>query len=305
MRNLLYPAWRPPPMLMNAAANEQISLTVTHPTLPIPVGGFQPTLPDRSLTGRKKPRLLPVKLAHTVVGPEMRRDMISVKFKNGLKLAVEKGVLRNLQTNPDATILPPSGIDLQTKTTAAQSRMAVDQQLLMLPTGQWQTTPDAPSSDVLDAARATAEANLNEELADLNLYLNFAPPSPSEISFVIDQLNALDIVEFASPMYASYIPTSPPDSTHYQLYLKASSKSGVGALWAWSTYLNNGLGSHGENIKFCDVDFGFNNANHDLPYITVLGGVNDKSNSQNTDHGSAALGVLLMVPNSSGGTGIS
>ncbi len=258
---------------------------------PLPVGGLRPPIkPD--LRGPRKPRELPEKPTHAVVGPGMLQDAVRVKFKNGLKLRVQNGRLANLQPETEAAPTVPTKSGAQsTGSSAVVVPTTVAAQLTMLPAGTWRGLPGC-SPEEFDAARVEGETAGNEELADLNLYFTLALPSPSEVSNAIDRLNALDIVEYAAPVPAFYPPADVRDSQAKQIYLRGVALGGTGAKWVWKS-LNLPDGIHGEGIQVCDVEYGFDNHHHDLPPVTVINR-NWKDRTELVDHGTAALGVLFV-----------
>lgn len=84
----------------------------------------------------------------------------------------------------------------------------------------------------------------------------------------------------------------PPNDPRYsnQRYLN-DGPEGVGATWAWDT-----TGGHGDNIKFVDIEEGWNLSHQDLP-LGIPGPQAPGLNLRKFGHGTAVLGIVVATPN--------
>jgi len=154
----------------------------------------------------------------------------------------------------------------------------------------------------LDAEKQAGETASGEELADLNLYYNILIPNstPANTALLIDQLNALDIVEIAyvqpvaEDAAADIAPIS-PSFVSDQGYL-GSAPVGIDANFARSF-----AGTRGDDVRIIDVERGWTLDHEDLPAVFHQSGVLLESSKQ---HGAAVLGVLAAGENAFGVTGI-
>lgn len=247
-----------------------ISLLVVIPSLG--AADVSASEPDISVL---RPRPAVIKPQHIELSPKDRRDVIQVKFRDGLNIRLRDGDLTDFGT----------GVLL-----AAQPA------LIAIETGRWQRITTAPEAQ-LDALRRTAEKTLGRAIADMNLEFHLFLSKGADAAEAIDALNALEIVELAQP-----VPMPPPlplpgNFRPNQGYLNTS-PHGIDAEFGWGD-----LDTRGEGVRIVDIEYSFN-ANHlDLPPVTILGPTPQSPFSEN-HHGTAVLGQLGAIDNGWGVTGI-
>jgi hypothetical protein len=164
----------------------------------------------------------------------------------------------------------------------------------------------ARSEDARDGERATLEADVREELADLDLYfmIVFSAPNVALAESTISQLNALRSVEIS---YAEPIPAEPaadlaPNTTISvvpdQGYLKKA-PGGIDADWSWRL-----PGGRGVGMRLVDHEGGWTNHHEDLPGTYFFQNGWNSIDPGDRNHGAAVLGVLAAADNGYGATGI-
>lgn len=230
----------------------------------------QPTNPEL------QPRPQVIKAAHTVVDERFRDDVITVKFKDGLTVRLRDGALSDLGTG---------ALD--------QAAMDVLESVAM---GVWERSYSI-NEDTLGEFRDKAQAKLDRVVADLNLQYNFFLPADSNIEAVIDALNALDCVEIALPIPVPVQAPLPGDLEPSQLHLDPAT-AGVDAEYMWTI-----AGGDGGSVQIVDLEYSWNFNHQDISPATLLGPQpNDPFND--TNHGTAVMGILGAIRNGWGTTGI-
>ena len=220
-----------------------------------------------------KRRRVPVKPPITRLEKGFKRDAVAVTFKDGLTIRARGGNLDDLGT---------------------EHLISAKALLASLSKGRWERIDALPEARV-EEMRQKAQRSLRREISDLNLQFRFYIPPGLDPAAVIDQLNALDIVELAQAIPQVTTP-SPPSYQSNQGYLNAA-PSGINALVAESTYPTRGAG-----IKLADVEYAFNPNHQDLPSnITILGGPLPSIDIQ---HGTAVLGQIAGKDDGKGIRGI-
>ncbi|MBX3353303.1 MAG: S8 family serine peptidase [Phycisphaeraceae bacterium] len=216
-----------------------------------------------------------VKPANTTLTLHDEPGVIHVKFVDDLPVRLVEGALTDRDTG---------ALD--------RARGVLD----ALPVARWARVHDVPE-DRLVAMRAAAERRTRKGVADLTTeYFAFLEDGADAAS-VLDALNALDVVELASPNPRPTPPPLPPNFQNNQGYLNAS-PAGVDALHGWST-----LGTRGEGVAVVDLEYTFNPNHADLPPVQIIGGPQvDPGFGPN--HGTAVLGQLGAIENGWGVTGI-
>ena len=145
------------------------------------------------------------------------------------------------------------------------------------------------------------EANSGREQADKNLYYVVVLAADTDAAAVLDDLNALEIVEIA---YAEPLPQPPPVTPNFepqQTYLDPA-PNGIDADVAKTR-----PGGRGENVEIIDIEYGWNQSHEDLS--RAVGGFIpngtycDPFPSDNLNHGTAVLGELIASENGFGVTG--
>ena len=155
------------------------------------------------------------------------------------------------------------------------------------------TVPDAEFKPYFqDEARLRAATS-----EPFNRYVALEAPDRATAAALARKLQALDLVEIAyvegGPVPPPVNPADDPRSGN-QGYLTAA-PNGIDALWAWS--LTDGAG-----VRFVDMERGWTLNHEDLAgaNITLISGVNQDYQP----HGTAVLGEVLAVDNTTGGIGI-
>ena len=243
-------------------------------------------------SGAMKQRVLPTKPRSTAQSPHLINDQIIVKFKEGTHVRLRAGALR---VDPGA--LTGSERALLTRHALPLAKVASDVSAAnaLLASVAIERHFDRPEAD-LESEKALGEANVVEELADLNLYFT-AAVAPKAQAALIDQLNALDSVEIA------YAPPKPEDAwadappatgvyTGSQDYVEAA-PIGIDARYARTVQGGAGLG-----VKVIDVETGWNFNHEDAPSMFTSSGT-----LYYGEHGIAVMGVIAAVENGYGMTG--
>ncbi|HVZ93962.1 MAG TPA: S8 family serine peptidase [Phycisphaerales bacterium] len=223
----------------------------------------------------------PAKPAQTTLAATDNPSVITVKFKDGLRVRLRDGALTDLGTG----VLKDAAPTLD----AAAGGAGV------LAGATWRKAHDL-AEEKLDELRVLGERNIKGSLPDLNLQFELALPANLNAATVCDALNALAVVELAQPVPLPVLPPTAPSFQSQQGYLNAA-VVGIGASAMWPT-----AGGTGTNVRVCDIEYSWNFAHVDLPPITRLGPVPvDPFNDLN--HGTAVMGVICSKNNNSGTTG--
>jgi hypothetical protein len=197
--------------------------------------------------------------------------------------------LRDQHSQPDAQRLA-SQISLINQIVAARPGLDVSR-LFLLP------------EERLDHERQAGEQMSRHALADLNLYYQLTVSSGADVDWLLEELNALDIIEHAylEPRIElagrnSRLPRS-PDFRSEQGYLNPAPQ-GIDAYYAWTL-----PGGRGEGVKIIDIETGWNLKHEDLPPTFYRAGLR-LSALDARNHGTAVLGQLVGVDNGYGIIGI-
>ncbi|HEX8154854.1 MAG TPA: S8 family serine peptidase, partial [Thermoanaerobaculia bacterium] len=161
------------------------------------------------------------------------------------------------------------------------------------------------SEAALREAQLTGERNSGGELPDLNLFflVQFHGKSPLELVDVVDRLNQLEIVEYASPPMKLGPPPNvdlPPTTPSYaaqQTYF-GPAPGGIDV-----NYARQVAGGRGETVRVVVVETGWIADHEDMPPLVSTSGRNYPVESF-TNHGTAVAGVLAAPENAYGMTGI-
>lgn len=159
------------------------------------------------------------------------------------------------------------------------------------------------SEERLNELRETGQRNTGKAMPDLNTaYILNLPPNEDPAT-VIDELNALEVVELALPIP---LPAPPPVAGNYepqQGYLNpASATNGIDAKYAWTV-----AGGNGANVKIVDIEYDWN-LNHGDVSAFLIGPTPvvpaSQTNTAPDNHGTAVLGVMGGFSDGVGITGI-
>jgi serine protease len=242
--------------------------------------------------GAMKPRALAAKPTRAVKSPHFLDDEVIVKFKEGTRVRLRGG---GLSFDPRAL----SGNEPALLARNALSHVAVTRDVqaanALLSSAAVDRYFDRAEAD-LERDKRLGEANVAEELADLNLYFQIKVDPRAQLA-LIDQLNALDSVEIA---YASPIPQdaavdlapASPLFTGDQDYVNAA-PIGIDARYARTVQGGAGLG-----VKVIDIESGWYVNHEDAPPIFATSGTVSAG-----AHGTAVMGVISAVENGYGMTG--
>jgi hypothetical protein len=221
-------------------------------------------------------RNLPGKPAQTVVNPAIHdTSVLVVKFRDDLRVRVRNGLVTDEGTGHLASA---RGV------------------LLRLVGASWQPSHRLTEAR-LDQLRANAQNNSGRAVADLNTQFNVKLPPGFSAGEICDALNALEIVELATPMLKPMPLPQPPNFEPMQGYLTTPS-DGINAQAVW-----NLPGGTGAGIKVADIEYSWNLTHQDLSPTTLLG-PQPVDPFNDTNHGTAVLGEIGSLRNGWGTTGI-
>jgi len=162
----------------------------------------------------------------------------------------------------------------------------------------------APEED-LHAERRSGETKTSHELPDLNLFFELFFPGREvlDVVAVLDQLNQLEIIEYAAPKLkggpppAEDIPPPTPDFGSNQGYF-AAAPTGIDVVYARAL-----PGGRGETLRVVDVERSWNNDHEDEPLLVSTSGI-PYPDATIREHGTAVIGEIAAVENVYGMTGI-
>ena len=210
-------------------------------------------------------------------------DRIYVKFRDDSNVRLRGGQLTDL----GARSLAPAGPMLGR---LANSRVSWRRQ-------------HSVSEERLSELRETGQRNTGKTLPDLNTAYILHLPAGLDPATVIDDLNALEVVEIALPFPLPAPPPVVPNYEPQQGYLNpAAATNGVNAKYAWTV-----PGGNGANVKIVDIEYAWNLNHGDLlasligpapvvPAVEMTAGAGH--------HGTAVLGVMGGRSDGVGVTGI-
>ncbi|MGI9600635.1 MAG: S8 family serine peptidase [Acidimicrobiales bacterium] len=151
----------------------------------------------------------------------------------------------------------------------------------------------------LRAEKARLEAATGHEQADKSLWFRVELPPATDAASIIDDLNALGVVEIA---YAEPLPPPlpvTPDFEPMQAYLDPA-PDGIDADFAGTV-----AGATGTNVKIIDIEYSWNPNHEDL--TKSVGGLIPNGTPcdpfTSNNHGTAVLGELIADDNGFGVTG--
>lgn len=247
------------------------------------IGNIRSSLPNTGLLSRyvqEKPK-------HTLLQPWQNRERIVVKFRENSAVALIGGQLQSA-----------AGLNL-IRLNNVLSRHSITQK-------QLQRYFDQPTSQ-LSQMKLQGEARSKRELANLNLYYSLTLKSNIDAAQVCDDLNALDIIEFAEPEPLPAplpIDLSPvtPDFSDRQSYLD-SAPVGISAMSSRRV-----PGVRGDGMQIVDIEYDWVLDHEDLelpPSANIDSATLSNPFPENeANHGTAVLGQLIGGDNGYGITGI-
>ena len=163
----------------------------------------------------------------------------------------------------------------------------------------FQSLPEAR----LDRDRQALQLKAERQLADLNSYYRIEVSSPAEAEQIVNDLNALNMIEIAyfepMPEPADDIPPPTPDYQPNQDYREAA-PDGVDA-----DYANTLPGGDGSGVMIIDIEGNWQTTHEDLD--KAVGGIiagDPIDNPSWRNHGTAVIGEMIAGDNGYGVTGI-
>lgn len=159
----------------------------------------------------------------------------------------------------------------------------------------WWSRISRVSDDRLRAMRETASRNLDRHIADPTASFHFHLYEGGRLLEAMRQLQAFEGVQQVRKVPVPRNALA-PDYLRKQTYISDSS-SGINADSIHLVYGNRGAG-----IRICDIEYNFNALHADLPPVTVIGP--PPISAWGDDHGTAVLGELASLNDSTGTTGI-
>ncbi len=221
------------------------------------------------------------------------RDLIQLKFKNGLSIRLRNGQPTDLTRRA-----------LNSARSVAAFSAVRD--------GAWMRGSSLSEVELTTMLRR-AEQRSGQTVPDLNLIFRLKLPPGMDAAAAIDLFGSLPEVEWAAPVPKPQALPSPPDyetgnadnfdaglnRNVYQRYLDPAPE-GLNFRYAWQ-----GQGGTAAGIKICDVEYGWNSDHTDLPTVTLLGDDPDSDVTGNWwEHGTAVIGELAALNNGWGTTGM-
>ncbi|MGO1002013.1 S8 family serine peptidase [Lysobacter sp. CA196] len=156
---------------------------------------------------------------------------------------------------------------------------------------------------MLTSLSKSAQPQAQNEQPDLSQWFRLKMRPGQDIRRVIDELNAMSIVEIAYPAALPMpLPASPAyhDQQHYQL---PAAQSGID-----SQYARTVAGGDGTGVRVLDIEYSWNTNHEDLSKLRLAGALiangtpSDPFNDNN--HGTAVMGELIADNNGIGVTGL-
>lgn len=224
----------------------------------------------------------PRKPVATTLGRYDSRELIEIKFREGSDLRLVDG---RLSSDKLGRVPVLDGLSGPAGPIASVEPL-------------FQAAPAA-----LASLTQAAQRQSGRRLADLSQWYRIRLRPDQDLARVVDRLNALSIVEIASPAPLPMPPPLSPNYNAFQQYRQASSGNGIDSDYAWGI-----SGGDGYGISVLDIEYSWNSAHEDLsrlrePYARVANGTPyDPFND--THHGTAVMGILVGDNNGVGVTGL-
>lgn len=225
-----------------------------------------------------KARALPAKPAKARLNAATQRaDVIVVKFKDDLPVRAGASRLdrKGLRDAPLELVLAK----------------------LEAGGASWRPLHDL-SEAKLQELRASGETSSGRKLPDLRTTFLVKLGKGQDAVSLIDDLNALDVVELAEPVNLPPPPPAAPDLEAQQGYLDPASSNGVNARASW-----NVEGGTGAGVRIADVEYAYRASHQDLN-VFLVGPAPANQSSSREEHGTAVLGILGSRNDGRGTTGI-
>ena len=226
---------------------------------------------------------------------------IVIKFKEGTDITVEGGVLKTM-----GGMVPPPGVqvaDITDGLNAIDKMLAGSNLTIERAFGSFSREELDDIRDKAQSKRVSSPSTGGAALANLNNYHSIALPKGTtfgQVKAYITEIAKLDIVETVypeAPAPAPLVHSGPTGNyENYQDYLDAA-PNGMEVRYAW-----NQPGGDGQDVRVIDIEYNVNRNHEDLPSFFYYRDDNHEANE--TDHGTAALGIIGALDNGLGIKGI-
>lgn len=224
------------------------------------------------------PRRVATKPLQTVIPPGYSDRALHVKFKegSGVRLSGER-----LVGTPGAELTELQGV-LGSFPGAGVERLF------------------SRAEDELLREKLSLQRRSGRELADKTLYYRVRIDGSLGLAALIDDLNALDVVEIAYPEPLPMPPPVTPDFTDMQGYLDPA-PAGIDAEIA-----DEVCGARGANVEVIDIEYSWNQDHEDLSKApgALIPNKTPEDPFGSDNHGTAVLGEFIADDNGFGVTGI-
>jgi subtilisin family serine protease len=237
---------------------------------------------SRQAAGPEQLRLrrVPDKRGPAIIPPGHSRQRVHVKFQEGTAIRLRAGGFVSLN-NEDLSALE-----------AVLSRYPGTRIRRLF----------SRSEQQLAREKARIETGSRRQQADKNLYYRLYLRPEASAENLIDDLNALSLVEIAYPEPLPAPPPVTPDFSDDQGYL-FEAPQGIDAEFA-----SDICGGRGEAVKVIDIEYSWNQSHEDLSKAGLPGALIANKTPvdpfNDNDHGTAVLGELVADNNGFGVTGI-
>ncbi len=223
---------------------------------------------------------------HTRLAATSARDTIDVRFTEGSDVRVRAG---RFVTSSGAAIA------------------ALDDVLGRFRGVRPERTFASATERELAQSRREAQDRSGRPQVDLGLFFRIRVKPTPDTQALLDALNALEMVDVATPATLPAPPPVTPSFVSNQGYRSAAAAGGIDADFAQTL-----VGGKGENVTIFDLEYSWNRSHEDLskagaPGVAVPNGTAcDPFAGQAgaTDHGTAVLGELAGDANGFGVTGL-
>lgn len=155
----------------------------------------------------------------------------------------------------------------------------------------------------LAALAKSAQPQAQNEQPDLSQWFRLKVRPGQDIQRVIDELNAMSIVEIAYPAALPVPLPASPAYHDYQYYKLPAAQNGID-----SQYARTLAGGDGTGVRVLDIEYSWNTNHEDLSKLRLAGALvangtpSDPFNDNN--HGTAVMGELVADNNGIGVTGL-
>lgn len=223
----------------------------------------------------------PLKPAKSTLGRYDSREFIEVKFAQGSGVGLVNGRLSSAAHGRGSVL---------DALTARAGPIATVEPL-------FRASPAALVSATKDAQQRSGRA-----LADLSQWYRLQLRPGQDPARVVDQLNAMALVEIAYPAPLP-VPSPTPNYNAYQQYRGSIATNGIDADFGW-----NYSGGGGAGIRVLDIEYSWNTEHEDLSKLRLPGAriANGTPHDPFGDnrHGTAVMGILIADNNGFGVTGL-